>query len=105
MDTRSNKVRYQTFKILRQPSKLCCRHLDSVDRDQWHGYGVEFPGSRWLRSYLVGMLNSPALRVVADKNRDFVSHVQQQLMALGPGRSPPNAALATFVVADESCHR
>jgi hypothetical protein len=52
--------------------KLCCRHLDSMDGDQWHGYGPELSGSRWLRSHLVRMLivlPLPRLRIVADRQK------------------------------------
>jgi hypothetical protein len=66
-----------------------CRHLNSMDGDKWHRHGIELPRSRWLRGHLVRTttLSSLCVKSLIGSKRDFVSHVQQQLMALGPGES------------------
>ena len=88
MDIRSNKVRCQIRVYIGQPFDICCRHLNSMDGDKWHRHGIELPRSRWLRGHLVRTSTVLTSRQVANRlHRDFVSHVQQQLMALGPGKS------------------
>ena len=88
MDIKNNKVGFQMPKLTGQLFDNHCRYLDSVDRDQWHRYGAEFSRSRRLCSYLVRLTASPRrVELLTGLNRDFVSHVQQQLMALGPGKS------------------
>ena len=94
MDIKNNKVGCQTPKHIGQLSDIYCRYLDSVDRDQWHGYGAKFSRSRRLRGHLVRLPVSPRrVELLTGLNRDFVSHVQQQLMALGPGKSRLNTSV------------
>jgi hypothetical protein len=52
-----------------QHSELCCRHVDSMDGDQWHGHGIEFSGGRWLRSHLVRVLTFSLVRTATDKQK------------------------------------
>jgi hypothetical protein len=50
-------------------------------------------------------LSSPYIKSLMSSKRDFVSHVQQQLMALGPGESRLDIVVLEPKMANKRCDR